>query len=45
MKNATGVDAVMIGRAAMGNPIIFNEIVNKVDRKEQNLEYLKNLEN
>ena len=44
MKESTGVDAVMIGRASMGNPIIFRDIVNKVDRKSEHLKFIESPE-
>lgn len=33
MFELTGVDGIMVGRAALGNPWIFNEIINGVSRK------------
>ncbi|MCK9421640.1 MAG: tRNA dihydrouridine synthase DusB [Bacteroidales bacterium] len=35
MKNRYGIDGIMIGRAAMGNPWIFNEIKSWLERHEE----------
>ena len=35
MFQKTGVDGIMIGRASIGNPWIFEEVINYLSGKEQ----------